>query len=335
MSSVAAPSITDPISSGVAASSSDGQITIIQTSDGQITIIQTSDGSFIEYVGSSEGTTDQIIVIFDISGSMGLHSLLTAKKLFESLRKKYHGTTTIHIITFNGTSIAYKRTLDQLTADEINKIFFPMGWTMMKGVPCLLDGILESMNSESPILILGVSDGDIEDQTETTKLFEDVKKKHTKLQITAIVVRLFTSDRQPATHALTQLMSFGNGEMFDIPFVMFPRHYYPEQITQHNARYITQQIEQFGNIIDNINIGTTVKIKTNIPLMNLTNGSLIACSDLLLSSGQLYWTHESITPENIVECPCTISFTEKCNMSLLEKLDQILRKFVVLDVKST
>lgn len=316
-SSRAMSSITNPISSGEAASSSDGQITIIQTSD----------GSFIEYWGSSEGlskkTNAQIVAVVDISGSMRFHIIAAIKKLVESLGKKYHGTTTIHIITFNSTSTRYEHTLDQLTDKLINSIFSPTGSTRMEGVPCILDAVLKSMNPELPILILGVSDGDIMDQTDTTNSFANIKKNHTKLQITAIVVRLFTSVSEPATHALTEFMSLGNGKMFDIPFVSVS----PERVAQ--------QIEQFGNIIDNINIGTTVKIKTNIPLMNLTNGSLIACSDLLLSSGQLYWTPELITLENIVECPCTISFTEKCNMSLLEKLDQILRKFVVLDVKST
>lgn len=288
----------------------------------KVQVLPNGSGSLMCYRENTQNIENtQIIVIFDTSGSMRNHSIEASKKLISCLSNKYSETTKINIITFASVTRKYTYTLKELqNVAIIHAIFKADGSTLMKTVPDFLFGILISLNPELPILIIGVSDGDIFDQSETTDAFNRIKSGCADLQITVNVVRLFTSRSQPATHALALLMSFGNGQMTDIPYDLT----------------ILEQIRQFGDIINDITVGSIVKVKTNEPFLCLSNGSIIKQTDMKLSRGQIFYSDKLITPENILECPCEIVFgnIDDMDMSLLEMIDTLMRKFLVLNAKS-
>ena len=152
---------------------------------------------------------NEFIFILDISGSMGtyVNQILTKviPKVYEKLQ--YPDDKYFHLITFENKVTYYK----------MNKIDFMQsnisgdGGTEMSKVPNKLEEILNKINSDVPINILTLSDGEISDQ-ESTKINSDnlynrINKKFDNINSQAIRFISY-ENAQPDTRALCSLLRF-------------------------------------------------------------------------------------------------------------------------------
>ena len=152
---------------------------------------------------------NEFIFILDISGSMGtyVNQILTKviPKVYEKLQ--YPDNKYFHLITFENKVTYYK----------MNKIDFMRstitgdGGTEMSKVPNKLEEILNKINSDVPINILTLSDGEISDQ-ESTKinadnLYNRINKKFDNINSQAIRFISY-ENAQPDTRALCSLLRF-------------------------------------------------------------------------------------------------------------------------------
>ena len=152
---------------------------------------------------------NEFIFILDISGSMGtyVNQILTKviPKVYEKLQ--YPDEKYLHLITFENKVTYYK----------MNKIDFMQsnisgdGGTEMSKVPNKLEEILNKINSDVPINILTLSDGEISDQ-ESTKinadnLYNRINKKFDNINSQAIRFISY-ENAQPDTRALCSLLRF-------------------------------------------------------------------------------------------------------------------------------
>lgn len=152
---------------------------------------------------------NEFIFILDISGSMGtyVNQILTKviPKVYEKLQ--YPDDKYFHLITFENKVTYYK----------MNKIDFMRstitgdGGTEMSKVPNKLEEILNKINSDVPINILTLSDGEISDQ-ESTKinadnLYNRINKKFDNINSQAIRFISY-ENAQPDTRALCSLLRF-------------------------------------------------------------------------------------------------------------------------------
>ena len=152
---------------------------------------------------------NEFIFILDISGSMGtyVNQILTKviPKVYEKLQ--YPDDKYFHLITFENKVTYYK----------MNKIDFMRstitgdGGTEMSKVPNKLEEILNKINSDVPINILTLSDGEISDQestkTNSDNLYNRINKKFDNINSQAIRFISY-ENAQPDTRALCSLLRF-------------------------------------------------------------------------------------------------------------------------------
>ena len=152
---------------------------------------------------------NEFIFILDISGSMGtyVNQILTKviPKVYEKLQ--YPDDKYFHLITFENKVTYYK----------MNKIDFMRstitgdGGTEMSKVPNKLEEILNKINSDVPINILTLSDGEISDQ-ESTKINADNLYNRINIKfdnINSQAIRFISYENaQPDTRALCSLLRF-------------------------------------------------------------------------------------------------------------------------------
>ena len=152
---------------------------------------------------------NEFIFILDISGSMGtyVNQILTKviPKVYEKLQ--YPDDKYFHLITFENKVTYYK----------MNKIDFMRstitgdGGTEMSKVPNKLEEILNKINSDVPINILTLSDGEISDQQSTKinadNLYNRINKKFDNINSQAIRFISY-ENAQPDTRALCSLLRF-------------------------------------------------------------------------------------------------------------------------------
>ena len=152
---------------------------------------------------------NEFIFILDISGSMGtyVNQILTKviPKVYEKLQ--YPDDKYFHLITFENKVTYYKMN----KKDFMRSTITGDGGTEMSKVPNKLEEILNKINSDVPINILTLSDGEISDQ-ESTKLNADnlynrINKKFDNINSQAIRFISY-ENAQPDTRALCSLLRF-------------------------------------------------------------------------------------------------------------------------------
>lgn len=152
---------------------------------------------------------NEFIFILDISGSMGtyVNQILTKviPKVYEKLQ--YPDEKYFHLITFENKVTYYKMN----KKDFMRSTITGDGGTEMSKVPNKLEEILNKINSDVPINILTLSDGEISDQ-ESTKinadnLYNRINKKFDNINSQAIRFISY-ENAQPDTRALCSLLRF-------------------------------------------------------------------------------------------------------------------------------
>ena len=189
---------------------------------------------------------NEFIFILDISGSMGtyVNQILTKviPKVYEKLQ--YPDDKYFHLITFENKVTYYK----------MNKIDFMRstitgdGGTEMSKVPNKLEEILNKINSDVPINILTLSDGEISDQ-ESTKinadnLYNRINKKFDNINSQAIRFISY-ENAQPDTRALCSLLRFNTKNIANKEKLM--ETFSPVLKTMSNLK-----IDEFSNKIANL-----------------------------------------------------------------------------------
>ena len=189
---------------------------------------------------------NEFIFILDISGSMGsyVNQILTKviPKVYEKLQ--YPDEKYLHLITFENKVTYYK----------MNKIDFMRstitgdGGTEMSKVPNKLEEILNKINSDVPINILTLSDGEISDQestkTNADNLYNRINKKFDNINSQAIRFISY-ENAQPDTRALCSLLRFNTKNIANKEKLM--ETFSPVLKTMSNLK-----IDEFSNKIANL-----------------------------------------------------------------------------------
>ena len=189
---------------------------------------------------------NEFIFILDISGSMGtyVNQILTKviPKVYEKLQ--YPDDKYLHLITFENKVTYYK----------MNKIDFMQsnisgdGGTEMSKVPNKLEEILNKINSDVPINILTLSDGEIADQESTQlnadNLYNRINKKFDNINSQAIRFISY-ENAQPDTRALCSLLRFNTKNIANKEKLM--ETFAPVLKTMSNLK-----IDEFSNKIANL-----------------------------------------------------------------------------------
>ena len=152
---------------------------------------------------------NEFIFILDISGSMGtyVNQILTKviPKVYEKLQ--YPDEKYLHLITFENKVTYYKMN----KKDFMRSTITGDGGTEMSKVPNKLEEILNKINSDVPINILTLSDGEIADQESTQlnadNLYNRINKKFDNINSQAIRFISY-ENAQPDTRALCSLLRF-------------------------------------------------------------------------------------------------------------------------------
>ena len=155
----------------------------------------------------------EFILILDISGAMGnyVNEIITRvmPKVFDLL--KYPDNKKFYFIGFESDIHYYEMTKN----DFLNSQIECMGRTSMQNVPSKLETILNKLPKYLNINILTLSDGEIEDQTETKNNAESLYKKlngqYNNINSKAILF-MSDADANPDTLALCSLLQFNSLE---------------------------------------------------------------------------------------------------------------------------
>lgn len=155
----------------------------------------------------------QTIIIMDRSGSMGQAARRLAQIIFPLTFDKmsYQPSNLIHLITFDSVS-----ELHAVTVEKFGEL--PMsarGETFMRQAIKDCHEVFNKLDSNKPVRLLTISDGEVADQVETEAEAISLKKYleglDRRFMINSSAVRLFTSSAQPDTKAISSLLQINNG----------------------------------------------------------------------------------------------------------------------------
>ncbi|CRK94874.1 CLUMA_CG008366, isoform A [Clunio marinus] len=162
----------------------------------------------------------QTVVILDRSGSMGHAARRLTNEIIPMALSmlSYKKLQTIHLITFDSLSQLYTVTVERMKSLPIRA----QGGTNMAPAIRKIQILFETFQSDKPIRVLTISDGQVGDRQETEKaaagLVEFLKDR--EFTINSQAVRFFTSETQPDTKALCSLLQINNtttSQLIDIP----------------------------------------------------------------------------------------------------------------------
>lgn len=152
----------------------------------------------------------QTIIILDKSGSMGEAASRVSNEIIPLFLTKlfYKTTDVIHLITFDSMARRSMLTVESMKSLAIEA----SGGTNMEPAVTECTTLFDELNSDKPVRVLTISDGEIDDRMKTdeaaTDLVDSLKSHH--FSINSQAVRLFTSDSQPDTRALCSLLQINN-----------------------------------------------------------------------------------------------------------------------------
>lgn len=161
-------------------------------------------------VGPQGSESVQTIIILDKSGSMEDTAGRISNEIIPLFLTKlfYEPTDVVHLITFESQARRSTVTVENMKS----LVIIGDGWTYMAPAVSECKTIFNEFNSDKPVRVLTISDGEIQDQKKTdeaaTNLVDSLKNLH--FTINSQAVRLFTSDDQPDTKALCSLLQLNN-----------------------------------------------------------------------------------------------------------------------------
>lgn len=160
--------------------------------------------------GYVTGTKYQTIIIMDQSGSMGSQAQRLVQQIFPLFFSKlqYRGSNTIYLIAFESVTQLYTVTVDQVSSLPI----VATGGTNMNPAVEKCREVFQLLNSDEPVRLLTISDGEVYDQAQTATSAADLASylSARSFRINSKAVRLFTSSSQPDTTALCSLLQLNN-----------------------------------------------------------------------------------------------------------------------------
>lgn len=167
-------------------------------------------GEFVVHDDTDENKIVQTIIILDRSGSMEDMVERMITKIFPQFFAKlcYQKTNEIYLITFETVT----ELIVQSVAAFPNLSLSSGGWTYMESAIHKCKEILETLDSDKPVRILTISDGDTQDKSESKVAADNLKVylEDKSFLINSKAVRLFTSISQPDTSALCNLLLINN-----------------------------------------------------------------------------------------------------------------------------
>lgn len=154
--------------------------------------------------------TIQTIIILDRSGSMGRTVERVTTKippLFFS-KLSYRKLNQIFFITFKTSTDLHAKVVADFPSIQICS----GGGTIMEPAVHKCKEIFEELDSDMPVRVLTISDGEIADQMKTSVAADGLKTflETKSFFINSKAVRLFTSGSQPDTTALCSLLQINN-----------------------------------------------------------------------------------------------------------------------------
>ena len=257
-------------------------ISVFPAADGYIAQFNVTEQSGAKKSKSSDGF--EMIVILDRSGSMGQNvSRLLRTVIPDALNNLgLSDETLIHLITFDSRVEYFHKPISFFKTCDIHA----QGCTQMTQAIVQLGKLLESIPQNKNIRILTISDGGLNDQTETAKTSSRVFKQFSgKLNCSSQAIRYNTSSYgQPDTKGLSSVLQFntsGESHLLDIDY------------TNALASTASKIVEMF----ENDGLDTVVKLECssniflNVPWGNPTN------KINLLKGENTFWLTQ--IPENL------------------------------------
>ena len=173
---------------------------------------------------SSVSNTPKLVIILDISGSMGNQVERFVQKIIPGVAKNLNGSNisnTVTLITFESQGSVNVYESDFMDISQLKNIRC-MGCTYMaQAVDKFYDMILNKKFENKIYRILTLSDGELHDQDSTMKSADKLKQLllQEKIVVNSQALRLFTSSSQPDTRGLSsmlQLTTKGKQMLVDI-----------------------------------------------------------------------------------------------------------------------
>lgn len=170
---------------------------------GEITIDDagSAGGNIVDY---------QTVIVLDRSGSMGnqVERIVNVilPKMFDKLG--YRAQNIINLVTFESRSETFTEARKKFPTLNIKS----EGATCMMPAVKLLEEIFDELDSNRPVRLLVISDGEIHDPLETKQAADELSQSLVEkgFFINSKAVRFFTSSSQPDTTALCCLLQVNN-----------------------------------------------------------------------------------------------------------------------------
>ena len=173
---------------------------------------------------TSAENAPKLVIILDISGSMGSQVTRFVQRIIPQVVKTIYGSNasnTITLITFESEGYVNVYESDFIGLSELKNIY-ANGCTYMAQAVDKFSEMIESKRYPNKIFrILTLSDGELHDQNDTMKSADKLKQLLQKenIVVNSQSLRLFTSSSQPDTRGLSsmlQLSTTGKQMLLDI-----------------------------------------------------------------------------------------------------------------------
>lgn len=211
----------------------------------------------------------QTIIILDRSGSMGHSVERVITKILPLFFSKlsYRRLNQIFFITFESVTHLHAK----VVADFPSMQIYSGKGTLMEPAVHKCKELFEDLNSDQPVRILTISDGEIQDQQKTSAAADGLKSylENKSFFINSKAVRLFTSASQPDTTALCSLLQVNNA---------IPKSLVDIAVTENDDHIATKMAELFmeDNFEKTKMLSSTEKILRRRPWNNSTAKLLFA-----------------------------------------------------------
>lgn len=295
-----------------------------------------SENQIIGYCESGNNVVEsnalyQTIIVMDRSGSMGSEAQRLVQEIFPLFLKKlsYKPENLIHLITFDSSSELNEVTLDELPDLNISA----RGSTLMRDAVELCSGVFSKFDNKKPVRLLTISDGEIYDQLVTSiaaaSLNNFLKSFNPSFKINSKAVRLFTSDAQPDTKAISSLLQINNGpskSLVDIP-------------TSESDEVIAQKI---ADLFLDDNFDRLRTVSASKPVFKQFPWDDQASSNLTLTPGEnVFWMTEMPQDElkdngsNVKAVNQPQLDADRFEILIRSKFDEIIEKLKVYQIVDT
>ena len=189
---------------------------------GKINIVKNKDTP--NATSSSLSNTPKLVIILDISGSMGNQVTRFVQKIIPQVTKTIYGSSvsnTVTLITFESQGCVSVYESDFMDISQLSNIYASGCTYMAQAVDKFFEMIENKKYPNKIFRILTLSDGELHDQDATMKSADKLKLLLQKenIVVNSQSLRLFTSSSQPDTRGLSsmlQLSTTGKQMLLDI-----------------------------------------------------------------------------------------------------------------------